>query len=147
MAFVHVRLIQDGNNMNHYTLIHVFFISILFATICLLNSSSMSKPAWSSDYDVQIPYQASDPSAKKNFDPESIHIQLGDKITWINMDEMMHTITGHTLSDELLDNRFDSGVLHLGQEFTFLFNQEGEYKYSCMFHPFMTGKILVSQQG
>ena len=147
MEFVDVRLIQDRNNMNHYTLRHVFFISILVATICLLNSSSMSKPAWSSDYNVQIPYEASDPSLKKNFDPESIDIQLGDKITWTNMDEMMHTITGYTLSDKSLANVFDSGALHLGQEFTFIFNQEGEYKYSCMFHPFMTAKISVSQQG
>lgn len=147
MAFVHFRSIQDGNSMNHHTLRHVFLISILFATIWLLNSSSITKPAWSSDYNIQIPYQASDPSVKKNFHPESIDIQTGDKITWINMDEMMHTITGHTLSDKSLANGFDSGVLHLGQEFTFTFDQEGEYKYSCMFHPFMTGKILVSQQG
>jgi plastocyanin len=147
MRFVDFRLMQDRNNMNHYTVRHVFFISILVATICLLNSSSMSKPAWSSDYNVQIPYQASDPSLKKNFDPESIDIQPGDKITWINNDEMMHTITGHTLSDGSSTNGFDSGALHLGQEFTFIFNQEGEFKYSCMFHPFMTGKIIVSQQG
>jgi len=147
LAFVHVRSIQDGNSTNHYTLRHVFLISILFATIWLLNSSSMSKSAWSSDNTVQIPYQASDPSVKKNFDPQSIHIQRGDKITWINMDEMMHTITGHASSDKSLANGFDSGVLHLGQEFTFTFDQGGEYKYSCMFHPFMTGKILVSQQG
>ncbi len=147
MRFVDFRLMQDRNNMIHYSVRHVFFISILVATICLLNSSSMSKPAWSSDYNVQIPYQASDPSLKKNFDPESIDIQTGDKVTWINNDEMMHTITGHTLSDGSSTNGFDSGPLHLGQEFTFIFNQEGEYKYSCMFHPFMTAKIIVSQQG
>ena len=147
LAFPDIRIIQHGINTNHSMLGHIFFISILFSLICLLNFSSMSKLAWSSDYNVQIPYGASDPSTKNNFSPESVQIKPGDKINWINMDEMMHTITGNALSGEKSSVGFDSGVLHLGQEFTFLFDKEGEFKYSCTFHPFMTGKILVSQNG
>ncbi|MFB5599608.1 MAG: plastocyanin/azurin family copper-binding protein [Nitrososphaeraceae archaeon] len=96
---------------------------------------------WGSEYTVSIPYEASNPSLKKSFEPGSIDVKIGDKITWINMDEMMHSVTSINIDSQ---DEFDSGLLHLGQEFELAIDKAGNYDYYCTFHPFMQGKISVT---
>jgi plastocyanin len=96
---------------------------------------------WGSEYTISIPYGVSNPDLKTSFDPASIDVKVGDKITWINMDEMMHSIKGIKTNSQ---DEFDSGVMHLGQKFILTVDSVGEYNYFCVFHPFMEGKISVT---
>ena len=139
-----IKLTLCRNNFSYRTLANAFFISILFVTMCVLSSPSLTLPGWSTVYKVDIPYEASNPAAKQFFHPQSMNIHKGDQIIWTNMDEMMHSITGNVSSEGSSTGIFDSGALHTGQEFTYSFNEEGQYQYTCTFHPFMTGKISVS---
>jgi plastocyanin len=68
------------------------------------------------------------------FNPGTLTIKLGTKVTWINQDSTTHKIKADT---------FNSGDLGQGDKFTFTFTSKGSFDYSCSIHPSMTGKIVV----
>ena len=72
------------------------------------------------------------------FSPNTITIQVGDSITWTNLDSFSHTAT--STSGPVA---FDSGTLSNSQTFTFTFNTPGTYQYKCDFHSSMTATIVV----
>jgi YVTN family beta-propeller protein len=71
------------------------------------------------------------------FGPQSITIRKGDSITWSNDDGAPHTVT-------FKDGSADSKSISPGKTFTQAFNRAGTYEYFCSFHPFMTGRVVVS---
>jgi plastocyanin len=71
-----------------------------------------------------------------SYNPASLTVSLGTKVTWINNESVTHTVT----SDSSL---FDSGDMIKGNSFTYTFNKAGTFGYHCKFHPNMTGKIIV----
>jgi plastocyanin len=72
------------------------------------------------------------------FKPDSLTIKVGDTVTWINNDSYNHTVTAKT-------GEFNSGDMANGAKFSFTFNKEGTYDYTCSIHTFMTGKIIVTK--
>ncbi|MBN1439386.1 MAG: cupredoxin domain-containing protein [Anaerolineales bacterium] len=58
------------------------------------------------------------------FHPERITVKAGTKVTWINRDPVFHSVTSET-------GLFRSGLLAVGQAFTFTFEQPGTYRYYC----------------
>ena len=70
------------------------------------------------------------------FEPATLTVKVGTKVTWINRDDEPHTATA-------TDKRFNSKVLETGDKFTTEFTQPGTYKYYCALHPKMTGQIVV----
>jgi YVTN family beta-propeller protein len=71
------------------------------------------------------------------FGPQSITIRKGDSITWSNDDGAPHTVT-------FKDGSADSKSISPGKTFTRTFDRAGTYDYFCTFHPFMTGRVVVS---
>ena len=78
----------------------------------------------------------------KYLDPEIIIIKQGTTIGWLNEDHAVHTITSGT-PEEGPNGIFDSSVFVSGEKFEHIFNQDGEFDYFCMLHPWKTGKIIV----
>lgn len=72
-----------------------------------------------------------------SFQPDSIAVQAGTAVTWVNRDSVDHTIT----SD---NGKFDSGNIMSGGEFKFVLSQPGSYSYHCAIHPSMTGIVTVT---
>lgn len=70
------------------------------------------------------------------YDPEIISIKAGDTVVWTN-----HDIVPHTASD--LDIEWDTGSLARGESGSITFEAAGTYEYFCIFHPHMTGKVMV----
>jgi Icc protein len=70
------------------------------------------------------------------FTPGVLTVSAGSRITWINRDDIPHTVVE-------TNKRFQSPVLDTDQEFTHTFDRPGEYAYYCSMHPKMTGKIVV----
>jgi plastocyanin len=70
------------------------------------------------------------------FDPPEITVAPGTTVTWINRDDIPHTVaeTGR---------RFRSKVLDTEMSFSFTFETEGDYAYFCSLHPHMTGAVKV----
>jgi amicyanin len=70
------------------------------------------------------------------FSPQSLTIQVGDTVTWTNLDQVAHTATSTT-------GAFDSGLFGQNESYSFTFTQAGTYDYLCTPHPTMTGRIVV----
>jgi plastocyanin len=70
------------------------------------------------------------------FEPATLTVKAGTKVTWVNRDDEPHTATA-------TDKRFNSKVLENGDRFSTEFTQPGTYKYYCALHPKMTGQIVV----
>ena len=72
-----------------------------------------------------------------NFNPKTLTVKSGEKITWINRDEEPHTIVS-------VDKQFKkSPPLDTDQEYTITVGAPGTYSYFCSVHPKMTGAIVV----
>lgn len=69
-----------------------------------------------------------------SFNPGTLTVKQGTKVTWINQDSVTHTIKSGT---------FNSQDLGKGNTFEFTFNDKGSFNYTCGIHPTMKGKIVV----
>jgi plastocyanin len=94
---------------------------------------------------VTIPSGSSTPgceSSESCFLPYNKVLNMGQTLTWENLDTATHTVTSGS-STNGPDGLFDSGLFMTGATFSFLFDTVGEYDYFCLVHPWMTGKITV----
>ena len=71
------------------------------------------------------------------FGPEALTVKAGTTVTWINGDDVPHTIVA-------VDKSFRSRVIDTDERFAFTFTKPGAYSYFCSIHPHMTGKIVVT---
>jgi plastocyanin len=73
------------------------------------------------------------------FNPQTLTVKSGEKVTWINRDEEPHTIVS-------IEKQFKkSTALDTDQEFTITAGAPGTYNYFCSVHPKMTGTIVVEK--
>jgi plastocyanin len=73
------------------------------------------------------------------FNPQTLTVKSGEKITWINRDEEPHTVVS-------VEKQFKkSTALDTDQEFTITAGVPGTYTYFCSVHPKMTGTIVVEK--
>lgn len=70
------------------------------------------------------------------FSPVPLTVKVGTTVTWINHDDIPHTV-------DSTEGKFKSAALDTDQKFEFQFKEAGEYPFFCRIHPKMTGKIIV----
>ena len=70
------------------------------------------------------------------FSPVPLTVKVGTTVTWINHDDIPHTV-------DSTDKKFKSAALDTDDKFEFKFTEAGEYPFYCRIHPKMTGKIIV----
>ena len=75
--------------------------------------------------------------------PQDITISTGDTVLWDNVDNAAHTVTGGSPSDGP-SGVFDSSLLMAGLDYSFTFDDAGNYDYFCMVHPWMVGSVTVN---
>ena len=78
------------------------------------------------------------------YEPDTIQVKVGDTVTWTNTDDVLHTVTSGSGTDENMGVEFDSGMMSTGKTFEHTFGAAGEFPYFCIIHPDMIGKVLVS---
>jgi plastocyanin len=71
-----------------------------------------------------------------SFAPMQLEIAAGTQVTWINKDDVPHTVVS-------IDHKFKSRALDTDESFSFTFQDPGTYEYFCSVHPKMTGRIVV----
>ena len=71
-----------------------------------------------------------------SFTPQSLTVHPGTTVTWVNKDDVPHTVTS-------TDKKFKSRTLDTDERFSFTFSAAGTYNYFCSVHPHMTAKIIV----
>src|SRR5579863_3438919 len=90
---------------------------------------------------VSIPVNASI-KGNPNFTPNTVTVPKGDIIEWTNNDTVPHTVTN--APDGSI---FDSNLISAGKTYSLDTSKLNgtEYDYMCTVHPFMTGKIVITQ--
>jgi plastocyanin len=71
-----------------------------------------------------------------SFTPETLTVNPGTTVTWINHDDLPHTIAS---DDKVLKSR----ALDTDEKFAYTFTKPGTYAYFCSLHPKMVAKIVV----
>jgi plastocyanin len=74
-----------------------------------------------------------------SFSPMALTVPAGTQVTWINHDDVPHTVVS-------TDNKFKSQALDTDEKFSYTFADAGTYEYYCSVHPKMTGKIIVESK-
>jgi len=85
------------------------------------------------------------------YKPNPIALSMGDTITWINNDNVIHTSTSSSNNSDTPGTKFDSGLIRPGEIFNFTLSKEevknihnNTINYFCKVHPTMVGKIALS---
>jgi plastocyanin len=80
-----------------------------------------------------------------DFVPDTIYINLGDTVTWVNASAIIHTSTSGT--NGVPDGYWDSGNILAGDSFSFVFDSLGVFPYYCTPHWTlgMIGTVIVGQ--
>jgi plastocyanin len=71
-----------------------------------------------------------------SYQPQSVTINIGESVTWINHDPVGHTATSDT-------GAFDTGVIAPSGNKTISFAIAGTYAYHCSIHPTLKGTVTV----
>jgi len=72
-----------------------------------------------------------------SFGPQSITVPAGTQVTWINQDDIPHTVVSEDKAT------FKSRPLDTDEKFSFTFTKPGTYTYFCSIHPKMAAKVIV----
>ena len=71
-----------------------------------------------------------------SFGPATLTVTVGATVTWINHDDIPHTVVS-------TESVFKSKVLDTDEKFSYTFTKAGTYPYFCSIHPKMTGTVVV----
>ena len=75
------------------------------------------------------------------FQPKQIEVKAGTTVTWVNQDDIRHTVTSGAPDNK--DGHFDASLVGKGAKFSFTFAQPGTYTVFCDRHQHMRGEITV----
>ena len=106
----------------------------------------MEKPAEPQTHVVEIPADTSVPGCEETdscYSPANITINAGDTVEWPNVDTAAHTVTGGSPADGP-SGVFDSSLVMADATYAFTFEEDGNYDYFCMVHPWMIGSVSVN---
>ncbi len=73
-----------------------------------------------------------------SFSPAQLTVAVGTRVTWINRDDIPHTVT-----EAATPRALKSPPLDTGESFAFTFDKPGAYAYFCSLHPHMQGSVIV----
>ena len=71
-----------------------------------------------------------------SFIPGTLTVKAGTMVTWINKDDVPHTVVSTT-------KKFSSHVLDTDDKYAHTFTDPGTYEYYCSVHPHMKAKVIV----
>lgn len=71
------------------------------------------------------------------YEPRVIAVGVGDTVTWTNAGAVPHNVIEP-------NEAFNSGLMNAGDLFSWTASAAGSFSYVCMFHPWMTGTVMVN---
>jgi len=81
------------------------------------------------------------------FSPNTVTVYVGSLIIFSNTDNVKHTFTSGSPSDNEIGIEFNSGMLEPGASAEWTPENVGEFTYFDMIHPWMQGIIIVQEGG
>ena len=122
------------------TMIHKNKIAALLCGVSLLNLSFFALAGGMTNTDSAAGGKQNKIEIKDfAFNPQTITVKSGEKITWVNKDEEPHTVVS-------VEKQFKkSPALDTDDKYTVTMGAPGTYTYFCSVHPKMTGTIVVEK--
>ena len=80
------------------------------------------------------------------FSPNTVTVYVGSLMIFSNTDNVKHTFTSGSPSDDVIGTEFNSGMLEPGASFEWTPENVGEFAYFDMIHPWMQGTIIVQEE-
>ena len=71
------------------------------------------------------------------FKPAALKVKVGTDVTWVNRDDIPHSIVVQSLN-------VHSHPMDTDQTFSFKFDKAGVYNYVCGIHPHMHAQVVVT---
>ena len=109
----------------------------LLAAVALAGLAGASTPAGATGTTVTVHLIAA------SFTPGTVTIDVGDRVTWVNDDQVDHTVTAD-------DGSFNSSpdcpdtCMGQGATYTHTFTKAGTFTYTCLIHgASMSGTVIV----
>ncbi len=101
-------------------------------------TTTSTQPGPIKNVNVTILRGAASNMSLAGFSPDNINLVLGvnNTVTWTNDDRSPHTASS-------MSGAFNSGNLNPGMSYTFTFTAPGTYAYSCAYHGWMHGSVVV----
>ena len=81
------------------------------------------------------------------YSPNTVTVYVGSLIIFSNTDNVKHTFTSGSPSDDVIGTEFNSGMLEPGASAEWTPENVGEFTYFDMIHPWMQGTIIVQEGG
>ncbi len=128
-----------------YVIIHLFAVLVLFVSPFIFFNVYADNTQ--NEWKITIPDGASDQDTVGWFYPNELPVLVGDVIVWENNDNVNHSITSG-LPQHLDDSGlfFNLGEIKPGESISYeLKNSDfSAFYYFCEIHPWMTGKLFLS---
>jgi len=137
-----VRNIQTRQRVGFTRNTLVLTVIVSAMTLSVASASSTSQPGGVPEKVQAAAAEASAGSATEvkidnfAFTPGVVTVKAGTEVTWINHDDIPHTV-------DSTQGKFKSAALDTDDKFKFRFTEPGEYPFYCRMHPKMTGKVIV----
>lgn len=118
--------------------------ALLVLVLAAAGCGSASSTASSSDVGTTTAAGGSEggPVVMKSlaFNPNVVHVTVGQRLEWINEDNVAHNVTYET------GPRFKSSrpIMNPGARFSITLTEAGTIHYYCTIHPWMQATIVVS---
>ncbi len=113
----------------------VGMLSIAFSGVLAWQAASNARVAAAAGAQEKV--QAADVKIDNfSFTPQEITVAAGTKVTWVNRDDIPHTVVS-------TNETFKSKALDTDDQYSFTFDKAGTYEYFCSIHPKMTAKVIV----
>jgi plastocyanin len=123
---------------------HLFALLIIALLLSMASfpQIGIAEKSGNKTHNVDIVFGSANVENGRFYNPSIVAINVGDSVSWMNLDKDPHTVTDGTPKTKW-GRVFDSGLMRQGKEFTFTFTQAGEYPYLCALHPWMMGRVMV----
>ncbi|HEX7034100.1 MAG TPA: hypothetical protein VF172_13965 [Nitrososphaera sp.] len=125
--------------------------SIVILSVAVLLSgtttSAFAFHTFGGTYTINIIPGAAQRDSLYHYYPPTIAVPVGTEVAWFNSDpEQPHTVTSGSPGDQDTGMLFNSGVMSYQRFFHYEFEEEGDYPYFCIIHPWRTGMVHVNGQ-
>ncbi len=137
-----MKTIAIGSFLVLFALVATFSVPTAFAEM----TASVSIPAGSGVPGCEVE-EVDGVETNMCWLPAEVTVDVGGVVTWSNDDTAAHTVSAGlpTSPSEEVGALFDSSLFMAGTTFSHTFDEEGEFDYFCIVHPWMQGIVVVQE--
>ena len=114
--------------------------AVAFAIVLAINLNAASRMGWAEEAASGTREAVANTKEVRidnfTFSPDRLVVRAGETVTWINEDDIPHTVVSSSKT-------FKSKALDTDDTYSFTFTAPGVYEYFCSLHPHMKATIVV----